>query len=109
MSSSPSRPPRRAALKVNEPLKAASLADSIGAKAPPAATPLPAVYALKQWSVRCSDKGWHIGMTAYLGDRQVWRGPYKSLRHATTAIARLLEAEASERHAKRCAARKLAP
>ena len=58
------------------------------------------VFALRGWTIRTENGKFFISPTAHFDDKPSWKGPYKSLQHATTAIARKLEAEFTERHAR---------
>lgn len=51
------------------------------------------VFALKAWTVKVEQDKFYICPTAYFDDKNRWSGPYKSLQHATNAIARKLQAE----------------
>ena len=58
----------------------------------------PRVFALKAWTIKIDDKGQHfISPTANFDDKYRWNGPYRTLQHATTAIARKLQQEFLER------------
>ena len=52
------------------------------------------VFALKGFTVKSEGGKFFISATG----RNIWAGPYKSLHHATTAIARKLSREFTERN-----------
>jgi hypothetical protein len=54
------------------------------------------VFALKGFTIKCEHGQFFVSPTGYAD----WSGPYKSLHHATTAIARKLAREFSERNAR---------
>lgn len=51
------------------------------------------VYALRPYTVKVEDGKFFIAPTIAFQNKLEWKGPYASLRHATAAIARKLEAE----------------
>jgi hypothetical protein len=56
------------------------------------------VFALKGWTVKVDEKAqYFVSPTACFDDKQKWSGPYRSLHHATNAIARKLQHEFLER------------
>lgn len=56
------------------------------------------VYALKAWTIKVDEKGqYFISPTAYFDDKHRWSSPYRTLQHATNAIARKLQQEFLER------------
>ncbi len=55
------------------------------------------VFALKGWTVKTEKGKYFISPTACFDDKNVWAGPYKSLQHATNAIARKLQEEFTRR------------
>ena len=57
------------------------------------------IYALKSWTIKKADERFYIATTAQ-SRRQKWRGPYANLQRATTAIARKLQWEFTQRHSK---------
>lgn len=60
------------------------------------------VWALRGWSVKTDRRGIFIKPTNIL-DNSKWRGPYKTLQRACTAIARKLQAEVAKRsHGETC-------
>lgn len=60
------------------------------------------VYALSAWSLKQSDKGWHIAKTMPSFDgKPQWSPPYKSIKLATLAIGNYLAQEAAARHRRR--------
>jgi hypothetical protein len=64
--------------------------------------PVPAVYALRVWSVKKVNGQWYISPAARFDDKEHWMGPYATIQRATTAIARKLAEEIVERHTARC-------
>lgn len=56
------------------------------------------VFALRAWTVKSENGKFFISPTACFDDKHKWRGPYRTLQHATTAIARKLGEEFNERH-----------
>jgi len=54
------------------------------------------VFALKGFTIKTKGAKFFVSPTG----RNMWSGPYKSLHHATTAIARKLAREFTERHAR---------
>lgn len=52
------------------------------------------VFALKGFTIKTEGAKFFVSPTG----RNTWSGPYKSLHHATTAIARKLAREFTERH-----------
>jgi len=84
-------------LKVNEPIATTAPRKETGH------TPPKPIYALAAYTVEKRGKKWHVIKTAeHSAGKNTWRGPYATLNQATTAIARLLELEVSERHKRRC-------
>jgi hypothetical protein len=60
------------------------------------------VFALRAWTIKVDEKGqYFISPTAYFEERNRWSGPYRSLQHATTAIAGKLKHEVLEREKRR--------
>ena len=55
-------------------------------------------FALKAWTVKSENNKFFISPTACFEDKHKWRGPYRTLQHATTAIARKLCEEFNKRH-----------
>lgn len=51
------------------------------------------IYALRGWTVKIEGGKFYIAPTIAFQDRKTWKGPYKTLPHACTAIARKLQAE----------------
>ncbi len=51
------------------------------------------VFALKGFTIKCDRAKFFVSPTGH----DTWSGPYKSLHHATTAIARKLALEFTER------------
>jgi hypothetical protein len=51
------------------------------------------VFALKGFTIKTSDGKFFVSPTGH----NTWSGPYKSLQHATTAIARKLAREFTQR------------
>jgi hypothetical protein len=64
--------------------------------------PLPAIYALRTWSVKKVNGKWFVSQAARFDDKEQWMGPYDTIHRATTAIARKLAEEVMERHQARC-------
>ena len=56
------------------------------------------IYVLATYRIKRKGDNWFIGKTNY----DIWQGPYRTLRHATTAIAPLLEREWTNRHKAIC-------
>jgi len=56
------------------------------------------VFALKGWTVKSEGGKFYVSPTACFEDKHKWRGPYRTLQHATTAIARKLGEEFNKRH-----------
>lgn len=54
------------------------------------------VFALKGFTIKTEGAKFFVSPTG----RNTWSGPYKSLHHATTAIARKLSREFTEREAR---------
>lgn len=54
---------------------------------------VPRVYALRGYTVKVEDGKFFIAPTIAFQNKLDWKGPYKSLQHATSAIARKLQAE----------------
>lgn len=54
---------------------------------------VPRVYELRGYTVKVEDGKFFIAPTIAFQNKLDWKGPYASLRHATAAIARKLEAE----------------
>lgn len=54
------------------------------------------VFALKGFTIKTEREKFFISPTG----RNIWSGPYKNLHHATTAIARKLSREFTERAAR---------
>jgi hypothetical protein len=69
---------------------------------PSARPPPPAIYALRVWSVKKVNGEWFISQAARFDDKEQWMGPYANVHRATTAIARKLAEEITERHRTRC-------
>ena len=55
------------------------------------------VFALKGWTIKTENGKFFVAPTY---DQRKYAGPYKSLQHATSAIARKLQKEFTERNAK---------
>lgn len=55
------------------------------------------VYALRAYTVKVEDEKFFIAQTVAFQKKLDWKGPYSSLQHATSAIARMLQAEFSRR------------
>lgn len=59
------------------------------------------VYALRGWIVKVVRQGkedkFYVSSTATPNQGRHWAGPYKSLQHATTAIARKMQREFARR------------
>ena len=55
------------------------------------------VFALKAWTVKSENGKFFISPTACFENKHNWRGPYRTLQHATTAIARKLAEEFNRR------------
>lgn len=56
------------------------------------------VFALKGWTIKVDENGqYFVCPTACFEDKTKWSGPYKSLHHATNAIARNLQHQFLER------------
>jgi hypothetical protein len=68
----------------------------------PMRPPPPAIYALRDWTVKKSNGKWYIAPTARFEDEPHWSKPYATLQRATTAIARKLADEVQMRHERRC-------
>ena len=67
-------------------------------------SPPPAIYALSAWSVKQSERGWHIAKTTPRFDgKPQWSPPYKTIKLATLAIGNYLAQEARARHRRRAA------
>lgn len=54
------------------------------------------MFALKAFTIKKTNGSFFVVPTG----RKAWSGPYRSLQHATTAIARKLAREFSERNAR---------
>ena len=60
------------------------------------------VFALRAWTIKVDEKGqYFISPTAYFEERNRWSGPYRSLQHATNAIAGKLKHEVLDREKRR--------
>jgi hypothetical protein len=60
------------------------------------------VFALRAWTIKVDDKGqYFISPTACFEERSRWSGPYRSLQHATHAIAGKLRQEVLDREKRR--------
>src|SRR5262252_5345116 len=57
------------------------------------------IYALKSWTIKKRGDEFYIAPTGERGTHP-WRGPYRTLQRAASAIARKLEWECSKRHKK---------
>lgn len=55
------------------------------------------VYALRGWTVKVEAGKFFISPSAVPNAGRKWSGPYKSLQHATTAIARKMQREFAKR------------
>ena len=55
------------------------------------------IFALRGWTIKSENGKFFAAPTL---NQNKWSGPYKSLQHATTAIARKLQKEFAERNAK---------
>jgi hypothetical protein len=64
--------------------------------------PPPAIYALRDWTIRKTNGKWYIAPTARFEDKPQWSKPYATLQRATTAIARKIADEVIKRHKRRC-------
>jgi hypothetical protein len=62
------------------------------------------VYALACYGIKLKDGKYYVQRVNHLG----WSKPYATLKRATTAIARKLEAEWVQRHARMTAPREVA-
>ena len=69
---------------------------------PPTQPAPPAIYALRDWTVKKANGKWYIAPTARFEDKPQWSKPYATLQRATTAIARKLADEVMRRHKRRC-------
>lgn len=58
------------------------------------------VLALKGYSIKTERGKYYVSPTAHFEQKPQWAGPYRSLKHACTAIARKLEAEYVKREAR---------
>ena len=58
----------------------------------------PRVLALKAWTIKAENGKFFMSPTASFENKHRWRGPYRSLHLATTAVARKLAEEFSERN-----------
>ena len=56
------------------------------------------LFALKGWTVKSGNGKFFISPTTCFDNKHKWRGPYRSLQHATTAIARKLGEEFNKRN-----------
>lgn len=56
------------------------------------------IYALRGFTVKVEGEKFFIAPTIAFQNKLDWKGPYKSLQHATTAIARRLQAEFAKRN-----------
>lgn len=63
------------------------------------------VFALKGFTIKCRSGKFFVSQTGH----RTWAGPYKSLHHATTAIARKLAREFTERNERLQQAREQQP
>lgn len=63
------------------------------------------VFALKGFTIKTANGKFYVSPTGH----DTWSGPYKSLHHATTAIARKLAREFTERDARLQQAREPRP
>ena len=62
------------------------------------------VFALRAWTIKVNEKGqYFISPTACFDDKHRWSRPYRTLQHATNAIARKLQHEFLEREKRRAA------
>jgi hypothetical protein len=60
------------------------------------------VFALRAWTIKVDEKGqYFISPTAYFEEKNRWSGPYRSLQHATNAIAGKLKHEVLDREKRR--------
>lgn len=55
------------------------------------------VFALKAWTVKSENGKFFISPSTCFENKHKWRGPYRSLQYATTAIARKLAEEFDKR------------
>ena len=55
------------------------------------------IYALADYTVECTAKGWFYGRTSRFGDAHVMRGPYSTERSVALMIARELIKEILKR------------
>lgn len=56
------------------------------------------VFALRGWTVKVEGGKFFVSPTQAANSGRKWQGPYKSLQHATTAIARKLQREFAKRN-----------
>ncbi|MGE3702256.1 MAG: hypothetical protein AB7G08_26295 [Hyphomicrobiaceae bacterium] len=62
---------------------------------------LPALFALKSWTIKMQNDKFYIAPTAHFDDKTRWSKAYASLQSATQAIARKLAEEWREREDRR--------
>ena len=55
------------------------------------------VFMLKGWTVKTEKGLYYVAPSIALGNKLEWSKPYRSLQHATTAIARKLQREFTRR------------
>lgn len=55
------------------------------------------VYALRGYTVKIEGGKYFVSPSSFPNQGRKWAGPYKSLQHATTAIARKLQREFAKR------------
>ena len=59
------------------------------------------IYALADYTVEHTGKGWYFGRTSRFGDMHAMKGPYSSERSVALMIAReLIQGDRQPRHAK---------
>lgn len=63
------------------------------------------IYALSAFTVEKREGGWYYARSAVRHAKEDWKGPYKSEAAVTTAIARELRREISERYKRQLAGR----
>jgi hypothetical protein len=55
------------------------------------------IYALAEYTVECTSRGWYFGRTSRFGDAHAMKGPYSSERSVALMIARELAREIAKR------------
>ncbi len=96
------RPSRRSAEKIHEPLPAPPAKPETADQSKPPA----AIYALTQYTVKRTDKGW-AHAASFGPEASRWSKAFSTADAAIDAIAAKLKAELVERHDRRCAFYKL--